>query len=128
MLEDFFKLENYTFVIAKKELVGNVEQTSYQGKGLFRLKDGLVVNNNAETINSNATLHIKPTEEFMAVLNGNLIGNIIERNNKLGGKESYRIVGQSVGEDYDFGELFKFRVTLQREDLTEWESSQSLLT
>lgn len=119
---------SYKFVVLDKELIGSVAKAEYEAEGVIKFRDGTVVANNAETFDSSATLHIKPDETFIALLNGNLLGNGIRILDEAGETEDYRITGQSIGKDYDTGQVEFYKLTLQKENIVEWESSPSPLS
>ena len=75
---------------------------------------------NMEAFDSTSTVHIKSTEPFVALLDGDLVGHGI-RVIKDGKQAVYRIEGQVEGYDFDLGELEFYKVTLKRESL--WDES-----
>lgn len=123
---NLFNTNPYTFVILEKELIGSVATTEYEAEGVIKFRDGEVVSNNAETFSSSATLHIKPDEPFIALLNGNLLGNGVRIVDEAGETEDYRIIGQSIGKDFDTGNVEFYKVTLQKENIVEWDSESPL--
>lgn len=124
---NLFNTNNYKFLILEKELIGSVATTEYDAQGLIKFRDGEIVSNNAETFSSSATLHIKPDEPFIALLNGNLLGNGIRIVDEAGETEDYKIIGQSIGKDFDTGNVEFYKVTLQKENIVEWDSESPLV-
>jgi hypothetical protein len=88
--------------------------------GVFKERDGRVpFNSNQDTENSDATLHVRPSEPFLAGLNYNLVGNGIRHQD-----QDYLIVGQTTGRGgTDFGTIEHYRLTLRRESLSESNES-----
>lgn len=123
---NLFNTNPYTFVILEKELIGSVATTEYEAEGVIKFRDGEVVSNNAETFSSSATLHIKPDETFIALLDGNLLGNGVRIVDEAGETEDYKIIGQSIGKDFDTGNVEFYKVTLQKENIVEWDSESPL--
>lgn len=64
---DVFDLSSYTFLqIKRSTIAGNVIEASYAATGVFKLRSDFVRGENSETKESNATLHIRPSEPFVA--------------------------------------------------------------
>ncbi len=114
---DVFVNSPYTFLELKRGGVyGNTIENSYDAIGVFKLRTGMVTSNNQETRDSDATLHIKPDESFLAV--GSLVGHGI----RAEGRE-FEIIGETGGRNFDNGELEHYRVTLKITDLSEFGES-----
>lgn len=94
----------YTFLLTQSGGVMGDVTTSYSAIGVFKHRDGRSVASNQETRESDATLHIRPTESFIALCSGNLVGQGIIKD---GAK--YNIIGQTIGMDFSH-----YRVTLAR--------------
>lgn len=128
---NLFNTNAYKFLILEKELIGSVATTEYDAEGVIKFRDGVVTGgvvtgNGAETFESTATLHIKPNEPFIALLKGNLLGNGVRIEDEAGETEDYKIIGQSIGKDFDTGNVEFYKVTLKRENIVEWDSSSPL--
>lgn len=64
---DVFDLSDYIFYeVSRGGVAGNVIVASYNAQGVFKLRSDFVRGENAETKESNATLHIRPSETFLA--------------------------------------------------------------
>lgn len=116
-----FSTTSYTFLKLQSGMGGNKVLQEYQADGIFKLRSGMLQADNAETFESAATLHIKPTEAYITAVGAELVGNGV-RVTKDGHSADYRITGQTEGYDYDKGELAFYRLTLQRESL--WDVSE----
>lgn len=123
---NLFNTNAYKFLILEKELIGSVATTEYNAEGVIKFRDGVVTGDGAETFESTATLHIKPNEPFIALLKGNLLGNGVRIEDEAGETEDYKIIGQSIGKDFDTGNVEFYKVTLKRENIVEWDSSSPL--
>ena len=105
---------------------GNAIIQEWTANGVVKLRDGMVQSDNMETFESGSTLHVRPTEPFIAVLGGNLVGNGVRVAKDNHTTTEYRIIGQTEGYDFDTGELAFYKVTLKRESV--WETSDLPLT
>lgn len=111
---DVFDLTSYTFLqISRGGVSGNTIVGSYSAHGVFKLRSDLVRGENAETKESNATLHIRSTEGFLSGLEGNLVGHGVRVNGK-----DYEIVGQPGGKNFHSGVMEHYTATLQESDYT----------
>jgi hypothetical protein len=116
---DVFQQSSYTFLkLSMGGILGNAIIDSYDAQGVYKEREGMVVNNNIETKTADATLHIKPAEQFVHDLDGYLVGHGVHVNGR-----DYRIIGQTGGQNYHSGSLEHIRVTLKRERLDHGESS-----
>lgn len=114
---DVFDLSDYTFFkLSRGSVIGNVIDEQYEAQGVFKLRSDLVRGDNAETKDSNATLHIRPTEAFLAAVDNNLVGHGIVCQGK-----TYEIIGQTGGKNFHNGNLEHYTVTLQESDFSELE-------
>lgn len=108
-----FSTTPYTFIqLSRGGVRGNSITSETEAQGIFKLRSALVRNESAEGKDSNATLHIKPSEPFVDSNNGNLVGHGIRINTR-----EYTIVGQTEGFNYHSNELEHITVTLQETDL-----------
>lgn len=105
-------------------ILGNTIKSQTTADGVFKERDGMVQNNNLETVQSDATLHIKPSESFLTAVDYNTVGHGI-RESKNGSTQDYRIVGQVEGFNFDTNTLEFYRLTLKRESLAEYDGSSS---
>lgn len=63
---DVFDLSDYTFLkIERNTVTGNTIVDTVDAQGVFKLRSGLVRSENSENIEQGATLHIRPTENFL---------------------------------------------------------------
>jgi hypothetical protein len=63
---DVFDLSDYIFLqIERNTVTGNKIVGSYNAQGVFKLRSDLVRNEQGENVEQGATLHIRPTEEFV---------------------------------------------------------------
>lgn len=116
---DVFDLTEYTFLqISRGGVAGNTITGYYETNGVFKLRSDLVRGENAETKESNATLHIRPTESFLTSLEGNLVGHGVV----CGGK-TYQIVGQTGGKNFHNGVMEHYTATLQEADFSDYGES-----
>jgi len=116
---DVFDLTDYTFLeIRRGGVKGNVIVEQYEAQGVYKLRSDLVRGENAETKESNATLHIRSTEAFLTALNNNAVGHGVV----CAGK-TYEVIGQTGGQNYHDGVLEHYTLTLQESDFSELEGS-----
>lgn len=113
-----FDTSPYTFLKIKQGVEGNTIETEYDAEGVFKFRGGMT-GRDIETPTADATIHVRPSETFVTDLEGDLVGHGI-----AAGGETYRIVGQSAGMDYDEGLKF-YRLTLKREQIA-WELASPL--
>lgn len=126
-----FDTTNYTFLQLESKAGGNVIVQEFSANGIVKLRDGFTQADNIETygedtVNALSTVHIRPTESFIATLGGNLIGHGIRVAQDGSAPLEYRIIGQVIGRDYDLGIKTFYRVTLKRENLWQDESDLPL--
>lgn len=113
---DVFDLSDYTFLqISRGGITGNTIVNSFEATGVFKLRSDMVRNETSETKESNATLHIRSTEPFLASLNNNLVGHGVEVYGR-----TYEIIGQTGGKNFHNGVMEHFTATLQE---TEYSGS-----
>lgn len=109
-----FPTTGYTFLqLSTGGVRGNSVVAETAAVGIFKLRRGLTANSQSENVTSTATLHIKPSEGFIATVVGNLIGHGIRKDSV-----DYRIVGMTAGMGgLGFDVLEHYTLTLQQEDL-----------
>lgn len=113
---DLFDTSPYTFLLLESGSGGNKILEEVEATGIVKLRDGMVQVDNMEAFDSTSSVHIRPDETFISSLSGNLVGHGIRVNGV-----DYRIEGQTVGKDFDSGQIEFYRVTLKRESI--WEPS-----
>lgn len=112
-----FPTTPYTFLeLNQGGILGNSIKKETSSNGVLKERDGMTQNNNMETVQGDATLHIKPSESFLSGLNYNVVGHGI-RESKNGSTQEYRIIGQTEGFNFDTTTLEFYRLTLKRESL-----------
>lgn len=63
---DVFDLSDYTYLaINRGGVTGNTITANYEAQGVFKLRTGMIRGENSENVEQGATLHIRPTEEFV---------------------------------------------------------------
>lgn len=116
---DVFDLTDYTFLqISRGGVAGNTVLSSTLAEGVFKLRSSMVRGENSETKESNATLHVRPDEPFLAVNDTNLVGHGVQVNGK-----DYEIIGQTGGMNYHDGVMEHYTATLQESDFSDFGSS-----
>jgi hypothetical protein len=118
---NLFANDPYTFLKLESKTGGNAVITQYQTQGVVKLRDGMLQADNMETRQATSTVHIKPTEAFVADLGANLVGHGIRVSKGDYEVANYRIESQVEGYDFDSGTLEFYKVTLKRENL--WDES-----
>jgi len=111
----------YEFLkLSRGGVLGDTIAETTAAEGIFKERDGRVAfNSTQDTESSDATLHIRPSEPFLADLNNNLVGNGIRHQN-----QEYLIIGQTTGRGgTDFGTIEHYRLTLRREQISESNES-----
>jgi len=126
MIFDLFATTDYTFLELNGGSGGNAIVNEYSANGIVKLRDGMVQVDNMESFGSTSTIHIRPTEPFVAAVGGNLVGHAIRVEKDNHEPAVYRIENQVEGYDFDTGTLEFYAVTLKREKL--WETSDLPLT
>lgn len=113
----------YTFLeLHRGGVLGNTIKDETDAMGVFKERDGQnLFNQTMTTEDSDATLHIRPDEPFLATLNYNLVDHGIRHSG-----QDYRIIGQTTGRGgLDFSLIEHYRVTLRRESLAEFTNGSS---
>lgn len=119
-----FTTNDYTFLQLESGSGGNRVIAESEANGIVKLRDDMTQVDNVENPDSNASVHVRPTESFITEVGGNLVGHGIRitKDNHL--EDDYRIIGQVEGFDFDTGELEFYRVDLKRESL--WQEPSDL--
>lgn len=120
MVFDLFTTTDYTFLQLSSKSGGNVIVSETEANGVVKLRDGMLQTDNMETREATSTVHVRPTEPFLATLDNNLVGHGI-RVEKNGNEATYRIESQVEGFDFDTGKLDFLKLTLKRENI--WDES-----
>ena len=121
---DLFTTTNYTFLQLSSGSGGNKVDAEYEANGIVKLRDGMTQVDNMEAFDSTSTIHVRPSESFLATIGGNLVGHGVRVLKDNHDEATYRIIGQVEGYDYDLGSLEFYKVTLKREAL--WQSDLPL--
>lgn len=119
---DFFVTQDYTFLQLDSETGGNRVIQEFSANGIVKIREGMQQDVNSEAYTSDSTIHIRPYEPFVELLDANLIGHGIRVTNYAGEPVDYRIIGQVDGFDYELGALDFYRVTVKKEALWQDES------
>ena len=121
-----FTTTDYDFLQLANKSGGNVIVSEYPAHGIVKLRDGMLQADNMEERQATSTVHVRPSEAFIAPLGGNLVGHGIRVTKGDYNEAVYRIVSQVEGYDFDAGEVEFYLVTLKPENL--WEESDLSLT
>lgn len=113
-----FTTTSYTFLELDQGTGGNKVVSETASTGIVKLRDGMTQDGNAESYTSSSTVHIRPTEPFIAEVGGHL--KLVGHGMRIGA-DDYRIEGVTEGKDFDTGEVSFYRATLKKERL--WESA-----
>lgn len=106
---DVFEEIQYQFCqLLRGGVEGNSVVFAQPAWGVFKFRSNLVVGESTETKESNSTLHIRPTETFLATHDNYLEGQGV----RVDGKD-YEIVGQTTGRNFDNGTIEHYTLTLQ---------------
>lgn len=122
---DLFATNDYTFLVLDSRADGNIVTAEYPANGIVKLRDGMVQSDSVEAYDSTSTVHVRPSETFLAAIDNNMVGHGI-RATKDGKEAVYRIVGQVEGYDFDLGRLEFYKVTLKKEEIASSPSSLPL--
>jgi hypothetical protein len=110
---DVFQVSEYTYLTVNRGGVyGNTIAESDVATGVFKLRNGMVMINNQESRQSDATLHVRPSESFATT---DMVGNGIRKDGL-----DYEIIAQTGGQNYHDGVLEHYRLTLQRTDYADF--------
>lgn len=114
---DVFQSVPYTFLqISRGGRNGNVILEETEATGVFKLRDGIAMQSNQETRESTASLHVRPTESFLATVGNNMVGHGIRVDD-----QDYSVIEQTGGDNFDTGVREHYRLTLQRADYSDME-------
>jgi hypothetical protein len=106
---DVFQTTPYTFLQVKRgTVVGDVVESAWEATGVFKLRTGFVKGDTPENPISTATLHVRPSEDFLEPNNGNLIGHGVQHDGQV-----YEVIGQTNGVNYHSGVTEHITLTLQ---------------
>lgn len=108
-----FQTSAYTFMVLNQGGVrGNAVDSSYEATGIFKEREGMVVNANLESMQADATLHVRPNESFLSGIDNYMVGHGVSVNGR-----NYRVIGQTGGHNYHNNVREHYTVTLKREEL-----------
>lgn len=110
---------SYTFLkLSQGGVRGNKSAQSFSATGIFKERNGMVVNQtNLEAVKSDATIHIRPDEAFLAAVGGNTVGHGIRASKNGAPAQDYRVIGQVEGYDFVLNRVAFYRLTLKAEAL-----------
>lgn len=119
---DIFEETPYIFLqLGKGGILGDTIVKRTSATGVFKERDGQTqFNQNMATADSDATLHVRPSEPFVKTIDRNLVGHGIKHQN-----QDYRIIGQTTGRNFDNNNIEFYRLTLKRESLASYGSDSS---
>ena len=104
--------------IAQRVVSQELENDEYTSTGVFKFRDGILEEDNIENFGKvNATLHIRPGEPFLTIVE-DLVGHGIEYDGV-----HYRITTVKEGMDFDTGRLHFYKLDLKREDIASWQET-----
>lgn len=121
-----FASQPYTFLQLEACAGGNSIKLETATTGIVKLRDGMKQDAGKEAYTSTSTIHVTPSEPFIATLGGNMVGHCIRVVNNAGEPVEYRIIGQVEGYDSETGLLDFYKVTLKKESLVVCPSELSL--
>lgn len=121
-----FTTTSYDFLQLDSKTGGNKIMQEWEADGIVKLRDGMLQTDNMEQREATVTVHIKPSEPFIATLGGNLVGHGIRLAKDNYESAVYRIESQVEGYDFDLGQLQFYKVTLKPESI--WAESDLPLT
>lgn len=116
---DVFDLTDYTFLqVSRGGIVGNTVVDTFEAEGVFKLRSDLVRGENAETKESNATLHVRSTESFLSAINNNMVGHGVDVFGRV-----YEVIGQTGGKNFHDGVMEHYTLTLQESEFAGYGES-----
>lgn len=116
-------IEPYTFLqISRGTMAGNIVLSKIISDGIFKIRNGKAVSNNQETRDSSSTLHIYPSEAFIALVGG--YKQLVGHGMRIGGQD-FDITGATGGKNYNDGSIEHYRLTLDVADFSEYEDAGS---
>ena len=116
---------DYVFLELKKDVQGVQIVNEYPATGIVKIRESKSNNGNVSTGTSNSRVHIRPSEPFIELLGGYLVGHGIRVSQDGKEPETYHITEQSNAHDYDTNTLMFVNATLERLDIAQWQE-QSL--
>ena len=123
---NLFGTKPYTFLRITQEAEGNTIAEEYDALGVFKSRSGMSAGRDIETPTADATIHIYPTEAFIDDVGGDLVGHGIRFARDDNDAQTYRIIGQTEGYNYDDSSLDFYLLTLKKERIATWESELPL--
>jgi hypothetical protein len=120
---DVFASEPYEFLFIDQGVEGNTISSTVSAMGIFKLRDGMTQLDNLEQYTSDASIHVHPTESFVDTLEGNMVGHGIRVARGSDATQTYRIINQVDGYDFDLQYLDFYRLVLKREDIATWQGT-----
>lgn len=126
MVFDLFATTSYTFLQLESKSGGNAIVAEFEATGIVKLRDGMIQTGNMEQREATSTIHVRPTEPFLANVGGNMVGHGVRVEKDDHESAEYRIESQVEGYDFDTGQVEFYLVTLKRESI--WDESDLPLT
>jgi len=123
-----FKPTDYSFLVLTSGVNGTTIVSETPTNGIVKMRNAQAETGDVKTGTSDASVHIRPDEPFLADLGGYVVGHGIRVGQDIETATTYRIVAQSNGHDYDTNRLEFVFVTLERLDVSTWETSLLPLT
>lgn len=122
---DVFKLwkpSTYTFLLIENNAHGTEVTQRFVTTGIVKLRDDMQQEENMEYSQSDSTIYVRPTEEFLELVGGNMIGHgiLVDKDNY--DARTFRIISQSKGDDQR-GRLAFYRIKLRPEEIIDGTSS-----
>lgn len=122
-----FTTTSYTFLeLSSGGILGNTVKSQQNATGVFKERNGMTQYlENMETKDSDATLHIRPDEAFLASVGGDTVGHGVRVAKNNASPQNYRIIGQVEGYNFHSGVLEFYRLTLKAESLADYTDGSS---
>lgn len=117
-LFDVFTSQPIELIEAKSSVAGMVEVASYTTTGVFSLAGGMTSSDNIESRTSGATVKIRPTEDFVANTNHQMVGHFVRVARGDNPKQLYRVESQVEAYDFDCDCINYYRLALKKEQET----------
>jgi hypothetical protein len=118
VFSQFASTRYYFLLLNKGGILGNSVNQTFQATGVFKTRDGVQKGDTIETVDSDATLHVRPDESFILLAGANMVGHGIRAADYEGGSsQDYRIIGQRPGRNFQTGQVEFYYLTLKREKL-----------
>ncbi len=107
-----FVTTTYNFLIVDAGTEeGDIAILQPTSTGIFKHRDGMVAAGNQEVRTSATSLKVRPSEDFIEEVGGNMVGHGIRVDD-----QDYRVLGQTKGMNYHTGVLEHYRLTLEKHD------------